>query len=74
MVTSLRMKDIKMGNRGSKSESELVCKRATSRWFFDFNNIIVRYTLIAGKLVLEQNDTHSRLKTSKKHKPLFENK
>jgi len=50
-VISLDMKATEMGNRGSKSE--FVCKRATSRRFFNF--IVVRYTLVVGKPVIGRN-------------------
>jgi len=35
MVISLEIDERKMGNRGSKSDS-IICKRATSRWFFSY--------------------------------------
>lgn len=50
-VISLEMTAMEMGDRGSKSDS--VCKRATSRRFFNF--IVVRCTLVAGKPVLGRN-------------------
>lgn len=57
MVTSLRMKETEMGDRGSKSD--IFCKRATSRWFFRVNehsfHNTVRCTLVAGKPVFGRN-------------------
>jgi hypothetical protein len=48
-VTSLEMKETEMGDRGSKSDR--VCKRATSRWFFNLPDEggAVRCTLVTGK-------------------------
>ena len=60
-VISLKMMVTEMGDRGSKSDKAclLICKRATSRRFFNqvyrsvyFFFLIVRCTLVAGKPVL----------------------
>lgn len=49
MVTSQKIDERKMGNRGSKSDLK-ICKRATNRWLFNYRkviffSIIIRYIL-----------------------------
>ena len=70
MVISLEIDERKMGNRGSKSDS-IICKRATSRWFFSYysckvyssrretdsweKNIFVLFSWLVGAVFLGVN-------------------